>query len=208
MNHSFWVAFFQLFIALDVIGTLPLFITITQRIKKEEQTRIINTSMIVALAVAMLFLFLGSEIFRIFQIALFDFKIAGGLILLLIALTDLIGGPETISQASGSTGIVPLAVPLITGPGVITTLVLQVNTLGFYIPLAALFLNYALAWLVFSYSKFVNRGIGRDGTQIISKLAILLLATLAISMIRTGIFEAIQMTPATLTAPMTPTQAH
>jgi multiple antibiotic resistance protein len=103
----------------------------------------------------------------------------------------LIGGPEAINQASGSTGVVPLGVPLITGPGVIATLVLQANSVGYWIALCSLLANYLLAWLILRYSEKVTRLIGKDGTVVISKIAALLLAAIAVSMIRSGIFDAI-----------------
>jgi multiple antibiotic resistance protein len=147
--------------------------------------------MLVAFIVAVIFALLGDGIFHYLSITLFDFKIAGGLVLLLVSLADLVGGPEAINHSSGSTGIVPLAVPLITGPGVITTLLLQVNSVGYLVSLAALCANYCLAWFILRHSEKVTRILGKDGTVVISKIAALLLATIAVSMIRTGIFGAI-----------------
>jgi multiple antibiotic resistance protein len=145
----------------------------------------------VAFLVAIVFAVAGDGIFHYLGIAIFDFKIAGGLVLLLISLADLVGTAEANSRASGSTGVVPLAVPLITGPGVITTLILQVNTIGYLIPLSALFVNYLFAWVLLKKSERVSRWIGKDGTVVISKLAALLLAAISVGMIRSGVFEAI-----------------
>jgi multiple antibiotic resistance protein len=145
----------------------------------------------VALLVALIFIAVGRSLFRHLGIGFMDFKIAGGLVLLLISLADLLGGPESHRKASGSTGIVPLAVPLITGPGVLTTLILQVGTAGYPVTLLALFLNYAFAWLVLRKSETVTRLVGKDGTVVLSKIAALLLAAIAIAMIRTGIFESV-----------------
>jgi len=103
-----------------------------------------------------------------------------------------VGGPEKVNQSSGSTGIVPLAVPLITGPAVIMTLVIQVNSVGYGMALSALLANYTLAWIILRYSEKLTRWIGKDGTMIISKLVALLLAAISVSMIRSGLFEAIR----------------
>jgi multiple antibiotic resistance protein len=149
--------------------------------------------MTVATGVALAFVFLGQGLFKHLGIELFDFRIAGGLILLLVSLADLVGGPETVQRSTGSTGIVPLAVPLITGPGVLTTLLLQVGTAGYTVTLLALAANYALAWALLRRSEKVTRLIGKDGTVVLSKIAALLLAAIAVAMIRSGVFEAVRL---------------
>jgi multiple antibiotic resistance protein len=194
MLHTFLLTFVAVFVALDVIGTLPMFVGMTHLMSKAKRNEVVNTSMAVALVVAIAFLFVGETVFRYLGITLFDFKIAGGLVLLLVSLADLLGGPEKVNRdrASGSTGVVPLAVPLITGPGVIATLVLQVDTVGYPITIAALLANYLIGWIVLRNSDRVTRLIGKDGTVVISKVAALLLASIAVAMIRGGIFGAIE----------------
>ena len=189
---SFGLAFTAIFVALDVIGTLPLYFSMTRGMDVRERRRIVDTSMGVALAVALVFVVLGREIFHFLGISIFDFKVAGGLVLLLVSLTDLVGGPEAVhGKGPNSTGIVPLAVPLITGPGVLTTLILQVGSAGFLVTLLALGANYLLAWMLLRRSEAITSLLGKDGTVVISKIAALLLAAIAVAMIRSGIFEAI-----------------
>ena len=190
---SLFLASIAIFVALDIIGTLPMFISMTLGLTKRERNRVLDVSMLVAFAVAVIFVFLGDRIFRYIGITIFDFKIAGGLVLLLISLVDLVGHPEAANRASGSTGVVPLAVPLITGPGVLTTLILQVTSIGYGLTLAALFLNYLAAWIVLRRSEVVTRAIGKDGTVVCSKIFALLLAAIAVAMIRSGIFDAITL---------------
>ncbi|HLD99845.1 MAG TPA: MarC family protein [Bdellovibrionota bacterium] len=192
MIQNFALTFVAVFVALDIIGTLPLYIGMTTGLSRTERDRVVNTSMLVALLVALVFVFLGDAIFRFIGIAVFDFKIAGGLILLLVSLADLIGQQEATKRASGSTGIVPLAVPLITGPGVLTTLILQVNNAGIWITVLALLLNYVFAWALLRKSDSVARLIGKDGTVVVSKISALLLAAIAVAMIRGGLSEAIR----------------
>lgn len=189
--HSFVLSFIAIFVALDIIGTLPLYVSMTQKMKGGDRNRVLDTSICVAFVVAIIFTFLGQAIFRYLGINVYDFKIAGGLVLLLVSLTDLVGHPESAGRGSGSTGIVPLAVPLITGPGVLTTLILQVANSGYLITVAALLINYLLAWIVLRRSENVTRIIGNDGTVVISKVAALLLAAIAVAMIRSGVFESL-----------------
>jgi multiple antibiotic resistance protein len=147
--------------------------------------------MLVASVVAILFMVGGRALFKYLGIQLSDFKIAGGIVLLLISLADLLGGPESIQKSSGSTGVVPLAVPLISGPAVLTALTIQVESSGYPITILAMMLNYAFAWFVLIQGERIERLIGRDGTVVVSKIAALLLAAIAVSMIRAGVFEAI-----------------
>jgi len=191
MLSPFILAFTAIFVALDIIGAIPMYLSMTKELSREARVRIVNTSMAVALIVAMVFAFIGNGIFEHLGIRLPDFKIAGGIILLLISLSDLLAGPESQNRGSGSTGIVPLAVPLITGPGVLTTLILQVADHGYLITLAALVSNYLIAWWSLRNCDLIKRIIGKDGTVILSKIAALLLSAIAVSMIRAGVVETI-----------------
>lgn len=194
MLHTFWLTFVAIFVALDIIGTLPMYVSMTHGLSKPKKQEVVDTSMLVATGVAFAFIFVGDGIFKSLNITIFDFKIAGGLVLLLVSLADLLAGPESVNsdRASGSTGIVPLAVPLITGPGVIATLILQVRSAGYILTIAAFLINYLLAWVVLRNSDRVTRLIGKDGTVVVSKIAALLLAAIAVAMIRSGIYQAVE----------------
>ena len=191
MFSTFLTSFTAQFVALDIIGAIPIYFSLTHAMEERERNLMVNKSMLVALAVALVFMLIGLQVFKFMGIEIFDFKMAGGLVLLLIALSELVGGPEAEKNSSGSTGIVPIAVPLISGPGVLTTLILQVSTIGYLMTFVALVLNYGLAWVVLRNSSKVKNLIGKDGTLIVSKIAALLLAAYSLAMLRSGIFEAI-----------------
>jgi multiple antibiotic resistance protein len=188
---EFTLTFTALFVALDIIGTVPMYLSLTSHMAPAERKRVVDKSMLVALVVALVFMAVGQSTFKHLGISLNDFRIAGGLILLLISLADLLGGPEAAKQNSGETGIVPLAVPLISGPAVLTTLLLQVGTVGYPITIFALIVNYLLGWVILRHCDRVTKWIGKDGTVVISKIAALLLAAIAVAMIRTGTFESV-----------------
>ena len=191
MLQSFLLNFTSIFVALDIIGAVPVYFTITRQIDLESRRRIVNVSMVVAFGVAIVFMVIGQSVFRHLGISIYDFKIAGGVVLLLIALADLLGGPESVQKSSGSTGVVPLAVPLITGPAVLTAIILQVGNHGYGITLISLVLNYLIAWVILRKCDLIQKAIGKDGTVVISKIAALLLAAISVSMVRSGVFEAI-----------------
>jgi multiple antibiotic resistance protein len=191
MFQDFQTSFTAQFVALDIIGAVPIYFSLTHAMADKERNLMVNKSMLVALMVAIVFMLIGLQIFKFMGIEVFDFKMAGGLVLLLIALADLAGSHDAEKNSSGSTGIVPIAVPLISGPGVLTTLILQVSTVGYIVTTLALIFNYFLAWVILRHSSGVKKLIGKDGTVVISKIAALLLAAFALAMIRSGIFEAI-----------------
>jgi multiple antibiotic resistance protein len=192
--NSFFLTAIAIFVALDIVGTLPMYVGMTSGLERAQRNRILDVSMLVAFVVAVAFAIAGLALFKALGITLADFRVAGGIVLLLISLADVVGGPGAAhTQASGSTGIVPLAVPLITGPAVLATLVLQIRQVGYFMTLSALLINYLAAWVFLRKSDSITRIIGNDGTVVFSKLSALLLAAIAISMIRSGVYEAVQM---------------
>lgn len=189
--NAFGLSFLTIFVALDIIGVLPIYVSKTAHLPKAKRNEIADLSMAVAFVIAILFTFGGEKTFKILGITIYDFKIAGGLILLLVSLADLITSPDVVHRVSGSTGIVPLAVPMITGPGVVTTSILQGREVGYPVTVAALLANYLLAWILMRSSDRVTRLVGKDSTVVISKIAALLLAAIGISMMRSGVFDAV-----------------
>ncbi len=136
---------------------------------------------------ALLFLFLGQSIFTAIGITTSDFQIAGGLILFILAARDLIhSAAEEPAKLAEDFGVVPLGMPLIAGPASITTLILLAQTLGLAVTLAALAVNLMLVILAFAYSERLARLISSTGLRAISKIISMLLAAIAISMIRKG----------------------
>jgi multiple antibiotic resistance protein len=132
-------------------------------------------------------LFLGQSIFTAIGITTSDFQIAGGLILFILAARDLVhSAAEEPAKLAEDFGVVPLGMPLIAGPASITTLILLAQTLGLAVTLAALAVNLILVILAFAYSERLARLISSTGLRAISKIISMLLAAIAISMIRKG----------------------
>ncbi len=187
MIKDFLFVFVGLFVALDIIGTLPIYVGLTQNLDAHQRKIALRSSILTALIVAVVFMFVGEQVFTYMGITLADFRIAGGLVLLLISLADLLGKSEHQSRAKGDTGIVPLAVPLITGPAVLTTLLIQYSTFGWALTLLSLLLNYSIGWLLLEGSDRLQKLLGRDSLTVLSKIAALLLAAIAVAMIRAGL---------------------
>lgn len=184
---DFWLCFVPLFVAVDAIGVLPLFLSLTEGVDKPRLRSVVIQSVITAATVAVVFLSIGPMLLNFMGITVSDFMIAGGILLLAIALNNLLGGEKrhgAIDQ--GSLGAVPIGVPLITGPGVLTTCILLVGIHGRLLTAAAVIINVAIAGVLFAFSDSITRVIGRTGSKAISKVASLLLAAIAVMLIRKG----------------------
>jgi multiple antibiotic resistance protein len=189
LGGEFLRAFIPIFVAIDPIGLAAIFLTLGSGVPPDQRKRIPTQAAFTGGAVALLFLFLGATIFAAIGITVKDFQIAGGLILFVIAARDLTqSAAEKPPKLAEDFGIVPLGMPLIAGPALITTLLLlaQSPDVGITPALAALAVNLVLVVLAFAGSAALGRKIGTTGLRAISKIISMLLAAIAVSMIRHG----------------------
>ena len=137
------------------------------------------------MCVAVFFIFLGKAIFAALGITVCDFQIAGGLILLVLAVRELVGGQHD-AAAGEEFGVVPLGMPLIAGPALLTALLVLIDTVGIIFTVLALLANLGLVAIGLCNADRVTRWMGKQGLRGISKLIALLLAAIAVSLIRRG----------------------
>lgn len=189
--HNFLLAFIPLFIAIDVIGILPVFMSLAEGTEKPQKTKIIHQSVITALSVSIGFLAIGKFVFSVLGIEIYDFKIAGGLLLLVFAINDLLFAEKGKRTFSATMGVVPLGIPLIVGPAVLTSIIITVDTYGYVPTITSLVINLVIVWIVLLKSEFIHRLMGDGGSKAFAKVAALLLAAIAVMMIRRGLFDMI-----------------
>lgn len=189
MLENFLLAFIPLFVTVDAIGTLPIFIALTQDVRQQDKRRIIVQSIFTALCLAIGFLAIGRFVFRVLGITMADFMIAGGVILLCIAIVDLIK-PEKYRQdlSIDELGAVPLGTPLIVGPAVLATSLMIMNQYGLVVTLISLITNILLAGFIFSQSEALIKFLGKAGSNALSRVMAVFLAAIAVMMIRRGVF--------------------
>lgn len=188
----FILCFVPLFVAVDALGVLPLFIALTGGLPPSQQRRVIIQSLITASAVALIFLATGPAVLALLNITVPDFMVAGGILLLVISLSDLLTGEKRQRIVDPETlGAVPLGVPIITGPAVLTTSVLLANVHGMTLTALALLANLGIAGILFWFAQPITRLLGNAGTMILSKIASLFLATIAVMLIRKGVIDII-----------------
>lgn len=181
------MAFIPLFVAIDVLGIVPLFVSLTTGMALKSKRRLIIEATMTAGAVALIFLVLGKVIFRFLGITENDFRIGGGIVLLVLAVTDLLFSTDERKAASSSVGVVPIGIPLIMGPAALTSIIIVVDAYGYWISMISLALNLFIVWFVFRNSDYVIRLMGEAGARAFAKVASLFMVAIAVMMIRVGI---------------------
>jgi multiple antibiotic resistance protein len=201
---AFLLGFIPLFVAIDVFGVLPLYVGITEGMDDRSRRRLTTQATVTAFLISLLFLFAGKLLFSFLGITEADFRVGGGVVLLVLAVSDLVSSIDTERSPSvglsgpGSTGretvgVVPIGIPLIMGPAALTTILVLVDTYGYVATVGSLLANLFLVWAVFTSAGTMTRVLGRAGSRAVSRVAALFLAGIAIMMIRSGIQSMLRM---------------
>ncbi len=201
-------AFLPLFVAINIPGILPLYIGMTENFSAADRKRLLVRALAAAFTLAVLMVFAGKVIFESLGITVDDLRVGGGLILLTISISDLAFGEskrrrggtdedrERFTEATGAgksdypavdLPIVPLGIPLIIGPGAITTVLIAEGQYGGPVTLVSILLNLSLVFVAFTFGPRLLAVFGQDTSKAIAKVASLFLAAIAVAMIRGGI---------------------
>jgi multiple antibiotic resistance protein len=187
ISFRIFLPFIPLFVAFDALGILPIFVSLTTEMSEPERKKVIHQSILTAFLVGIGFLVVGRTIFVLLGILVSDFQIAGGILLFIISIIDLIFPERSRTFPKETLGIVPIGIPLIVGPAVLTLLLIIVHTYGYFSTLLCLVLNLLIVWFVFSQSHRIMRLMKEGGAKGIGKVFSLLLAAFAMMMIRMGL---------------------
>lgn len=186
--ENFWFCFIPIFVAIDPIGVLPFYQSFTHPFPLKKKRAVAWQSVVTAFLVSLFFIFVGKPLLRYLGVTVGDFMVAGGSVLFVISLKDLLSSStqgQTFNEES--LGAFPIGVPLVAGPALLTTVLLTREKYGVPMTVGALFSALFLTWLLFFFSQAIFDRIGKNGAQIISKIANLLLAAIAVMLIREGI---------------------
>src|SRR5213595_247818 len=186
MVHKFFVAFIPIFVAIDAVGLVAMFMGLAGDAPREQRQREGFIAIFTALCISVGFIFLGKIIFTALGITVADFQVAGGLVLLGLAGRELLNISPADREATNDFGVVPLGMPLIAGPALLTALLILVDTVGLVFTLISLLVNMGLVAIAFCNADQFTRWMGRQGLRGVSKIIALLLAAIAISLIRRG----------------------
>ena len=189
MFQDFFLAFVPIFVAVDALGMLPVYLGLTGRMRPTERQRLVRLSIVTALLVALSFLLVGRLVFLWLGITFADFLVAGGAILFILSIRDLLSFEKKIRVSDGSIGVVPLAVPLIVGPAVLTSSMISLSSFGWIPTVLSLVSNIALCGLILNFSSVFSKVLGETGSQTLSKISNLLLAAIGVMLMRRGLLE-------------------
>ena len=192
--EQFWHAFIPLFVAFDGVGLLPLFWGLSHDLRSQDRRRAVVEAVGTALLVALGFLLVSRFIFTLMGLELADVMMAGGAILIVLSLRDLVVSDEPPKGRYPNPGVVPLGVPLLAGPAVLTTVLLVRDRYGWPVTVGALAVNLLVVWIVLWASEWLMARLGREGAQVISKIANLVLTAFGVMLIRHG-FLALRSLP-------------
>jgi multiple antibiotic resistance protein len=187
-GRLFGSAFVTLFVIMDPLGTVPLFLTLTASMAPKARARAAAQAVLVAIGVIVAFAVFGQRILDYLHITLPALQTAGGLLLLLVALELLTGNQkEPESTADVNVALVPLGTPLLAGPGaIVATMVFvkQCEVAADYLAVAlAIVAVHACLYLAMRFSNALHRLLGNGGVTLVTRIAGLLLSAIAVQLV-------------------------
>jgi multiple antibiotic resistance protein len=188
----FGTSFITLFVIMDPPGTVPVFLALTAGRSKRDRRKLALQAPSVALVVISCFAVFGRQILNYLSISLPALEGSGGLLLLLIALELLTGKTDEPGETTDvNVAMVPLGTPLLAGPGAIVAVILFVqhihSTGDFLAVAAAILLVHVVIWLTMRFSVHIIRVIKESGVTLVTRIAGLLLAAIAVQMVANSV---------------------
>ncbi|WP_156725921.1 MarC family protein [Streptomyces apocyni] len=191
--------FLTLFVIMDPPGVTPIFLALTSGRPAKVQRKMALQAVAVAFSVITIFGLVGHQILDYLHVSVPALMIAGGLLLLLIALDLLTGKTDEPKQTKDvNVALVPLGMPLLAGPGAIVSVILAVQNAdgakGQVSVWAAIVAMHVVLWLVMRYSLLIIRVIKDGGVVLVTRLAGMMLSAIAVQQIINGVTQVIQGT--------------
>lgn len=181
--------FIPIFVAIDIIGIIPLYTGLTSEVPEPQRRKVALQAIVTAFVISIAFLFVGKTIFRLLGITVADFQIAGGALLFVIAIVDLISNNKPQRMPSSEIGVVPIGTPLIIGPAVLTVLIMMVDIHGLLPTMAGILVNLGIVALALLNAEKILAFIGENGARGTAKVVGLLLAAIGVMMVRRGVIS-------------------
>jgi multiple antibiotic resistance protein len=187
-------AILALFAIVDPVGNIPILLDIAEHTPKGQSQRAFNTAVTVGVIILLVFSFAGNWVLeRIFHIQLADLQLAGGILLLIIAIDHLIFGSLRRSvMVKGiftphEIGCVPLACPLLAGPGAMVTSLTTLERSGPAKAVVAIAVVFGMLWLIMRFIEPIHRFLGKMVCTVFSKVMCLFIAAIGVHMIISGL---------------------
>ena len=177
-----------LFVVVDPIGNVPIFIGLTKGMDREQRKKVFHIATITSWALLMVFALAGHQLLLLFGISLNSLMIAGGILLLILAIKILIYGEwEEKTSSPKNAGVVPIAFPLLAGPGAITTTIVSFEKWGLLITLLSVVIVLVLTWVVLRLIGPIHKILGEIGATVVARVMAIFLAAIAVQFIVEGL---------------------
>jgi multiple antibiotic resistance protein len=204
-----------LFVIIDPIGIIPLFISLTRNKSKKERKTVTSNAIITTGILLLVFAIAGTQILTIFGITISSFMIAGGILLFIVAIELMTRGEwtysiprsirmnknestnisdmsdstsqDTKSNYQGESGVVPLAFPLLAGPGAITAVIISYQANGLVTSIVSIAIVLGITYVIFNIADLINKVLGQRGSMIVTRVFAVIVAAIAIQYIIQGV---------------------
>jgi multiple antibiotic resistance protein len=190
----------SLFVIVDPIGNIPLFLTVTEKWAPERRARASRLASVTVFVVLSIAALLGDKILKLFGISLASFSVGSGILLMMLAISMLQARissvrqtPEEAEEAADwdAIGAVPLGVPLLAGPGAISNVMVSIHQHPGVLDLFLIFIPIGIVsasvWVSFTFATPIVRRFGNTGIHIVTRLMGLVLAALAVELMARGL---------------------
>ena len=182
-----------LFLVIDPLGNIPMFMTTLKKVEASRQRKVVVRELLIALVILVGFLFLGQYLLQLLHLSETALTTAGGIILLIIAIKMIFPSHNSSLQqdVEGEPFIVPLAIPYVAGPSAMATALLMMSREPerWFDWLIAVFIAWLASAVIIYFSSYFARFLGEKGLIAIERLMGMLLITVAVQMLLTGIAE-------------------
>lgn len=178
-----------LFVVIDPIASVPILIALTGKMEKKQRKSISNVTIVTVAILLFVFAFVGSTLLSTFGISIFSFMIAGGILLFLVAIELLTHGEWRFGSQNlqDESGIVPLAFPLLAGPGALTLVILSFETYGLWVTVASIVIVLGITYTILRSVDPIYRLLGKRGSLIVTRIFAIIVAAFAVQFVIDGI---------------------
>ncbi|MDH5810771.1 MAG: MarC family protein [Candidatus Methanomethylicaceae archaeon] len=180
----------QIFAILNPISVIPTFLSLTDDLEVTERHRIVRNSSFAVLIIAVALALGGSYLLSFFHVSISSLQVGGGILLMAIAIEMLGGLPRTKSlESHAEVAIVPIATPLLVGPGTMTTIIVLSGLVPLFLLIASIFIVTFVTYLLLRYSEILVSVFGRNGIRALGRFMTIIIAAFAAQLIYAGVTE-------------------
>lgn len=177
----------ELIAIIDPVGALPTFLLFVGGVDDADRKKVVETMTAVVVSLLLFFTLLGQPLLSLLGVSVTSFELGGGIILLVLAVDMLQGRTQTKSIDLQEVAVVPLATPLLVGPGTLTALIVLSNQMSALDVLVGSAVSALIVYLVFYFSRYIFRMLGQNGVKAVSRLFTIVLAAIAAQMIHNAL---------------------